>query len=315
MENNNFTLKPIYIVGPTGSGKSSLAMKLAVLLDGIIISADSMQIYKTLDIGTAKESIENRKLIQHEMIDIVDVSSEYSVAEYAVDAKKHIENALKCEKTPIIVGGTGLYFEALFYPMSFGSTSKNEQIRNLLEKELEDNGAVYLHKKLEDVDFETASKLHVNDTRRVIRALEIALCGGVTKSERRDNREKPNVLVIGLNTDRAKLYDRINKRVETMFDEGLVNEVYSVGSFEYQSMKAIGYKEFKIAKPTIENGKFVLDKADEEAIKELIQKNTRNYAKRQITWFRRYDFVDWFDVDDHESAIEFVMKELRNGRT
>lgn len=303
--------KPIYIVGPTGSGKSALAMKLARILDGVIISADSMQIYKTLDIGTAKESAENRREVKHEMIDIVSVDSEYSVAEYSIEARRCIENALKDNKTPIVVGGTGLYFESLFYPMSFGQTNKNEKVRQELEHELEEKGAEYMHKRLEEIDKETAEKLHINDTRRVIRALEIAICGGKTKSEMKDDRERPDVIAVGLNTDRAELYRRIDRRVEIMFEEGLVNEVYSVGSFEYQSMKAIGYKEFSGAKPQQINGVYVLDTETESKIKELIQKNTRNYAKRQLTWFRRYDFVKWFDIYDTDEAVEYIVNQLK----
>lgn len=309
--NNTLVRKPIYIVGPTGSGKSALAMKLARILDGVIISADSMQIYKTLDIGTAKESAENRREVKHEMIDIVSVDSEYSVAEYSIEARRCIENALKDNKTPIVVGGTGLYFESLFYPMSFGQTNKNEKVRQELEHELEAKGAEYMHKRLEEIDKETAEKLHVNDTRRVIRALEIAICGGKTKSEMKDDRESPDVIAVGLNTDRAELYRRIDRRVEIMFEEGLVNEVYSVGSFEYQSMKAIGYKEFSGAKPQQINGVYVLDTETESKIKELIQKNTRNYAKRQLTWFRRYDFVKWFDIYDTDEAVEYIVNQLK----
>lgn len=302
--------KPIYIVGPTGSGKSNLAMKLARLVDGVIISADSMQIYKTLDIGTAKESVDNRNLVRHEMIDIVDVDSEFSVAEYAVQARNHIKNVLNEGKTPIIVGGTGLYFEALFYPMSFGSTAKDENVRKKLEDELAEFGAEHMHDKLAEIDPEAACKLHVNDTRRVVRALEIALCGGKTKSASRDDMQKPDVLVVGLNTDRQKLYDRINRRVEIMFAEGLVDEVYSVGSFDYQSMKAIGYKEFAPYTPTFVDGKYILNDHDQQEVIATIQKNTRNYAKRQLTWFRRYDFVNWFDVDDTDGAIQFVIEKL-----
>lgn len=308
---NTFVRKPIYIVGPTGSGKSALAMRLARLVDGVIISADSMQIYKTLDIGTAKESVENRREIKHEMIDIVPVDSEYSVAEYSVEARRCIENAIAANKTPIVVGGTGLYFESLFFPMSFGRTNKNEQVRSQLENELNEKGAEYMHKKLEHIDKETADKLHINDTRRVIRALEIAICGGKTKSELQDERIKPNVIAVGLNTDRAELYRRIDQRVEKMFEDGLVNEVYSVGGFEYQSMKAIGYKEFSIAKPRLVDGIYVLDKESEEEIKATIQKNTRNYAKRQLTWFRRYDFIKWFDLYNIDEAIEYILNELQ----
>ena len=302
--------QPVYIVGPTGSGKSNLAIKLAELVDGVIISADSMQIYKTLNIGTAKESEENRNKIRHEMIDIVDVDGEFSVAEYAIQARQHIRDVLSAGKTPIVVGGTGLYFEALFYPMSFGNTSKDETVRKQLEDELEKFGADHMHKKLEEIDLETAEKLHINDTRRVLRALEIAICGGKTKSASRDDMQKPNVLVVGLNTDRQKLYQRIDCRVDVMFEKGLVNEVYSVGSFDYQSMKAIGYKEFAPYKPKVEGGKFCLSKADEDEVKAIIQKNTRNYAKRQLTWFRRYDFVNWFDIEDVDDAIQFVLNQL-----
>ena len=306
-----FAREPIYIVGPTGSGKSALAMKLARLLDGVIISADSMQIYKTLDIGTAKESIENRQEIHHEMIDIVPVDSEFSVAEYSLQARKHINTALDNGKTPIIVGGTGLYFESLFYPMSFGNTNKDEKVRAELEDELNEKGAEYMHKRLEDIDKETADKLHVNDTRRVIRALEIAICCGKTKTEMQDQRETPDVIVVGLNTDRAELYKRIDQRVEIMFEQGLVDEVYSVGSFDYQSMKAIGYKEFADAIPTKIDGKYVLNKDDEDRVKALIQKNSRNYAKRQLTWFRRYNFVKWFDLYNTDEAVQYVLEQLK----
>ncbi len=308
---DNYTCEPIYIVGPTGSGKSNLAMKLAMILDGIIISADSMQIYKTLDIGTAKESVENRCIVQHEMIDVVPVDSEFSVAEYAVLARQHIKNTINQGKIPIVVGGTGLYFESLFYPMSFGSTSKNEELRKDLEAELKENGPQFMHDKLAEIDPETAQKLHVNDTKRVIRALEIALSGGKTKSQSKDIKEKPDVIAIGLNTERQKLYDRIDKRVEIMFDQGLVNEVYSVGSFDYQSMKAIGYKEFKDFVPKKIDGKYVLENEQIAEIKAKIQKNSRNYAKRQLTWFRRYDFVKWFDLEKPEDAIEYVLNELK----
>ena len=312
--NKAFECQPIYIVGPTGSGKSALAMKLAEIIDGVIISADSMQIYRTLDIGTAKESAENRKKVQHEMIDIVDVDSEYSVAEYSVEARRCIENAINNKKFPIVVGGTGLYFESLFYPMSFGNTNKDDKVRSDLEKELADNGAEFMHRWLEGIDKETADKLHVNDTRRVIRALEIAICGGKTKSELQDERKNPDVIAVGLNTDRAELYGRIDKRVEMMFKEGLVNEVYSVGSFDYQSMKAIGYKEFADFKPNIMDGKYVLDDESEELVKATIQKNTRNYAKRQLTWFRRYDFVKWFDLYNIDDAIDYILAEIKTKR-
>ncbi|MBQ9276347.1 MAG: tRNA (adenosine(37)-N6)-dimethylallyltransferase MiaA [Clostridia bacterium] len=305
-------LQPIYVVGPTASGKSALALKLAKEFDGVIISADSMQIYKGLDIGTAKESEEERREVPHKMLDVVDASQEFSVAEYAEMAKVEIENALKCGKLPIVVGGTGLYFEALIYPMSFANTVKNPELREELAKELEQKGAKYLHEKLAELDPKTAERLHENDTKRVIRALEIILTTGKTLEENKDvqNKQTPDVLMIGLNCDRQKLYERINERVDKMFEDGLVNEVYSVGSFEYQSMQAIGYKEFTEVKPTKTENGYEIDDETLAVVKDKIKQHSRNYAKRQLTWFRKYDFIKWFDVFDQDSAIDFVRSKL-----
>ena len=307
-------LQPIYVVGPTASGKSALALKLAKELDGVIISADSMQIYKGLDVGTAKESNDTMREVPHKMIDIVDANQEFSVAEYAEMAKAEIKNAINYDKVPIVVGGTGLYFESLIYPMSFASTVKNQALRDELSLELEKNGAQFLHDKLASLDPDTANRLHVNDTKRVIRALEIVLTTGKTLAENKDE-QKPEldnqIVMIGLNCDRQKLYERINERVDQMFDAGLVNEVYSVGSFDYQSMQAIGYKEFAPFKPTKIDGKFTLDAETLEFVKEKIKQHTRNYAKRQLTWFRKYDFVKWFDVSDTDTAVEYA-KSLLN---
>ena len=305
-------LQPIYVVGPTASGKSALALKLAKEFDGIIISADSMQIYKGLDIGTAKESEEERREVPHKMLDVVDANQEFSVAEYAEMAKVEIENALKSGKLPIVVGGTGLYFEALIYPMSFANTVKNPELRDELARELEEKGAKYLHDKLASLDETTANRLHENDTKRVIRALEIILTTGKTLEENKDvqNKQTPDVIMIGLNCNRQKLYERINARVDEMFEKGLVNEVYSVGSFKYQSMQAIGYKEFAEVKPTKTENGFEIDEETLAIIKDKIKQHSRNYAKRQLTWFRKYDFIKWFDVFDQESAIDFVRSKL-----
>lgn len=309
---SNLALQPIYVAGPTASGKSALALKLAKEFDGVIISADSMQIYRGLDIGTAKESEAERKLVPHKMIDIVDADSEFSVAEYADMARVEIENSLKDGKLPIIVGGTGLYFEALIYPMSFAGTVKNPELRDKLQKELDDLGASHLHDKLSKLDPKTAERLHENDTKRVIRALEIILTTGKTLEENKDTsvKDSPKVVMIGLNCDRQKLYERINERVDKMFEEGLVNEVYSVGSFKYQSMQAIGYKEFADIKPRIVDGKFEIEPEELELVKDKIKQHSRNYAKRQLTWFRKYDFIHWFDVFDTESAVEYVRSVL-----
>ncbi len=307
------SLQPVYIVGPTASGKSALALKLAKEFDSVIISADSMQIYRGLDIGTAKESKEILALVPHKMIDIVDKDQEFSVAEYAEMAKVEIAKALESGKLPIVVGGTGLYFEALLYPMSFANTVKNPELRDELARELEEHGAKYLHDKLASLDPKTAERLHENDTKRVIRALEIILTTGKTLEENKDLQEKPNenVLMIGLTTDRQKLYERINGRVDKMFDEGLVDEVFAVGSFDYQSMQAIGYKEFSGAKVKKSGEHYVFEDAEQlEIIKDKIKQHTRNYAKRQLTWFRKYDFVKWFDLNDIDNAINNIKSKL-----
>ena len=311
-KNSNMSkiLPPIYIAGPTASGKSALAVKLASKFDSVIISADSMQIYRTLDIGTAKEDISIREKIPHKLIDVVDPNEEFSVAEFARLAKTEIENAQNSEKLPIIVGGTGLYFEALLYPMSFANTNKNDALRESLQKELQNLGAHAMHQKLQSLDPQAANRLHENDTKRVIRALEIVLSTGKTLEQNQDERQKPDVIMVALNTDRDVLYERINKRVDKMFDEGLVQEVLSVGDFSYQSMQAIGYKEFANCNFSVENGKYVVADAELDQIKDKIKQHSRNYAKRQLTWFRKYDFVKWFDINDVDGAVEYISQKI-----
>lgn len=306
---------PIFIAGPTASGKSALAVSLAEIFDSVIISADSMQIYRTLDIGTAKESVEVRNRIEHKLIDVVNADEEFSVAEFAQMAKKEIEIAQNDGKLPIIVGGTGLYFEALLYPMSFSNTIKNEELRAKLQAELEEIGAHEMHKKLEELDKATADRLHENDTKRIIRALEIILSTGKTLAENADERLDPDVIMVALNTDRQKLYDKINLRVDKMLDDGLVDEVLSVGSFEYQSMQAIGYKEFAGCNYVFENGHYHIEKNELDEIVDKIKQHSRNYAKRQLTWFRKYSFVKWFDCEDQNGAIEYLKEQIENKTT
>lgn len=307
-------LQPIYIVGPTASGKSELAARLARQFNSVIISADSMQIYRGLDIGTAKESKSVRDELDYRLVDIVNADSQYSVAEFAQAAKTAIADALQNSKLPIIVGGTGLYFEALLYPMSFANTVKNPQLRQQLQDELEQYGAQYLHDKLTELDLITAQRLHENDTKRVIRALEIIITTGKTLQENADdNRQTPDAIMVGLNTDRAVLYERINNRVDAMFENGLVQEALTVGNFEYQSMQAIGYKEFKNCQYSVGNdGNYVIEAEEINRIKELIKQHTRNYAKRQLTWFRKYDFCKWFECGDYDGAIQYISEQLAN---
>lgn len=301
----------VYIAGPTASGKSDLALRLADEFDSVIISADSMQIYRGLDIGTAKVSQDVREKYEHKLIDIVDFDEEFSVAEYANLAKREIESAKNRGKLPIVVGGTGLYFESLLYPMSFGNTVKNEELREELSREYERLGADKLHEKLRELDPESALRLHPNDVKRVIRALEIVISTGKTLKENGDSAKcESDAIMIVLNDDRQKLYDRINSRVDLMFESGLVQEALSIGRFDCQSMQAIGYKEFAGCDFNLIDGKYFLSQDETERIKTLIKQHTRNYAKRQITWFKKYGFAKWFECEDQNGAISYAKSRI-----
>ena len=295
--------KVIFIVGPTASGKSDMAMSIAKTFDCEIISCDSMQIYKGLNIGTAKESEENRQKVKHYLIDVVNFDEEFSVAQFQKLAFEAMDEIWQKGKTPLIVGGTGLYVESLLKPLSFSNTDKDTAIREQLKNDLEKYGAVELFRRLSEVDSETAKKLSVNDTKRVIRALEIFYKTGKPKSQLQDETQKPNFdyLMIALDMDRALLYERINKRVDNMIMKGLVQEAMSVDNFGYQSMQAIGYKEFKDY-----NGFNLFE------VTEKIKKNTRNYAKRQLTWFRRYKEANWINAFDELTASKLVDNFLKS---
>ena len=295
--------KVIFIVGPTASGKSDMAMSIAKTFDCEIISCDSMQIYKELNIGTAKESEENRQKVKHYLIDVVNFDEEFSVAQFQKLAFEAMDEIWQKGKTPLIVGGTGLYVESLLKPLSFSNTDKDTAIREQLKNDLEKYGAVELFRRLSEVDSETAKKLSVNDTKRVIRALEIFYKTGKPKSQLQDETQKPNFdyLMIALDMDRALLYERINKRVDNMIMKGLVQEAMSVDNFGYQSMQAIGYKEFKDY-----NGFNLFE------VTEKIKKNTRNYAKRQLTWFRRYKEANWINAFDELTASKLVENFLKS---
>lgn len=295
--------KVIFIVGPTASGKSDMAMSIAKTFDCEIISCDSMQIYKGLNIGTAKESEENRQKVKHYLIDVVNFDEEFSVVQFQKHAFEAMDEIWQKGKTPLIVGGTGLYVESLLKPLSFSNTDKDTAIREQLKNDLEKYGAVELFRRLSEVDSETAKKLSVNDTKRVIRALEIFYKTGKPKSQLQDETQKPNFdyLMIALDMDRALLYERINKRVDNMIMKGLVQEAMSVDNFGYQSMQAIGYKEFKDY-----NGFNLFE------VTEKIKKNTRNYAKRQLTWFRRYKEANWINAFDELTASKLVENFLKS---
>ncbi|MBP2071680.1 tRNA (adenosine(37)-N6)-dimethylallyltransferase MiaA [Thermoanaerobacterium butyriciformans] len=290
----------LIIVGPTASGKTKLSVELAKFYDGEIISADSMQIYKYMDIGTAKITDEEKQGIPHYMIDIVEPNVKFSVAEFEKMAKPIIDDIYKRGKLPIVVGGTGLYIDSLIYIMNFSDYIGNDDFRSALKNIAEVLGNDYLFNRLKVVDPKTFDKLHPNDLRRIIRALEVYQFTGKPislyqkLSSKRMNPEY-DVVMIGLNfRDRNKLYKRIDDRVDIMLKNNLVNEVVNLLKIGYNkygtSMQALGYKE--IAEYLDGNVTF------EEAINNL-KKRTRRYAKRQITWFKSYKIINWFYVDDY----------------
>lgn len=292
--------KLLFIVGPTASGKSDFAVQVAKLLKTDVISSDSMQIYKDMTVGTAKITPEEQQGVTHHLIDFVNPKDSFSVAEYREKALPVIDELLKNGKTPIISGGTGLYVNGILYPMNFSDTSKDDKLRKSLENEYDEKGADFMHEKLAALDEKSALKIHKNDKKRVVRALEINLTHG-NRDENDMKKPSYEYEMIGLSGgDRAALYDRINKRVDKMFENGLVDEVKSLintgVSFDCQSMQAIGYKEFK---------GFFDGILSENDLKELIKKDTRNYAKRQLAWFRQYKDIKWFDAAN-DDAYEYI---------
>lgn len=298
--------KILMIAGPTASGKSDLAIKLAKEFDGEIVSCDSMQIYRQLDVGTAKIKPEEMQGVKHYMIDVADPADEYSVWEYSVAAKSAIEDISDRGKLPIIVGGTGLYAESIIYPLNF-SVNKDEEVRIKLMRELEELGAEKLHQRLEKADPEDAAKIHPNNTKRLIRALEIIELSGGVKNKAELREPQYDVCLFTLDIPREKLYARIDERVEHMFRQGLLQEVEfllerGLVNKDAQSMQAIGYKEFF----DYFDGKISLDD-----VKSQIKINTRHYAKRQISWFKRYKFAHNVDPGDIDKIINTVKDFLR----
>lgn len=300
--------KIVIIAGPTGIGKTELSLKLAEMLNGEIVSADSMQIYKGMDIGTAKVSEDINKRIKHHMISFVDPKKEYSVKEYKDDAFIKINDIISRGKFPIVVGGTGFYIEALMYKPNFSNANKNEKIREKYYKIHEENGGDYLHNLLKEVDPKRALKLHPNEIKKIVRALEVFEITGKTMSSMEQDKELNDdyeFYLFVLDMDRQQLYQRINKRIDIMLSDGLIEEnkkLYQRGlNPDYQSIKGIGYREvFQYL-----NGEINYDE-----MVDLIKKNTRHYAKRQLTWFRREKNSIWINKDEHSD--EEILEEIRD---
>ncbi|MBJ8053136.1 tRNA (adenosine(37)-N6)-dimethylallyltransferase MiaA [Bacillus cereus] len=295
--------KVAVIIGPTAVGKTKLSIDLAKAFNGEIISGDSMQIYRTMDIGTAKVTTDEMDGIPHYMIDIKDPEDSFSVAEFQERVRKCIREITERGKLPIIVGGTGLYIQSVLFDYQFTDEAGDATYREQMEKLALEHGVKYVHKKLQEVDPESAERIHANNVRRVIRALEIFHTTGEKMSnqlEKQENELLYDVSLIGLTMDREMLYDRINLRVNLMIEQGLLEEVKGLherGVRDCQSIQAIGYKEIY---DYFENRVSL-----EEAVSQL-KTNSRRYAKRQLTWFRNKMDVAWFDVTDGEKTSEIL---------
>lgn len=292
----------IVITGPTASGKTALSVELAKRLDGEIVNADSMQIYKYMDIGTAKPDMEERQGITHHLIDIVNPDEQFSVARYCECAKEVIDDIHKRGKIPVMVGGTGLYVDSLVNNIQFSEIEPDEDYRNEMENLADEKGKEYIYKMLEDIDPESASKIKVADRKRIIRALEVYhLTGKTITWYNQQSRCVPspyNTTMFAIDVDREALYDKINRRVDIMIAKGLVDEVKKIMGMGIQrdatSMQAIGYKEI------VEylEGYITLDEAIDK-----IKQGSRRYAKRQLTWFRRNEKIHWISSIDEVLSI------------
>jgi tRNA dimethylallyltransferase len=298
--------KVLVICGATASGKTALSVACAKAFNGEIISADSLLVYKGLDIGTAKPTMDERQGITHHMIDVVSPKENFSVSDYEAMGLPIVEKLLQEGKTPIICGGTGFYINSLLYKSQFGNVGANEEIRAKYEQLALEHGNEYVHGLLKEKDVESANKLHPNDLKRVIRALEIYDITGKAKSAQQDAPvPRFDFAAVSIEYPRETLYARINLRVEEMFKNGLMDEVKGLlndgVTEDMQCMQGIGYKE------VAEGLRLGFDVGE---IKELIKKNTRNYAKRQETFFKRTQNHTYLPPE--KAMVEEVAKLLQN---
>lgn len=285
----------IAVIGPTAVGKTRVSIDLALKLNTEIISGDSMLVYKNMDIGTAKPTISDRCGIPHHLIDILPPEADFSVAEFQGMAAEHIGRINADGRIPIIAGGTGLYVQALLEGYQFTPAPANAMIRERFEELARNHGSAYIHDLLRQAAPEMAAKLHPNDTRRVVRALEVYYCDGGQPSRSKSSPDGSCIydsLVIGLTMDRSLLYDRINKRVDIMLEQGLIEEVrylMNEGITPHcQSMQGIGYKEMIT---------YLKGESDLESAVTRIKQATRNFAKRQLTWYRKMPYIKWVQAD------------------
>ena len=304
MQDNFNKAKVIVICGPTASGKTALSIEVAKKINGEIISCDSMQIYKDMNIGTAKPTKEEMGEIKHYLIDYVLPTERYSIAEYKKDAKKAIKEVIEKGKTPIIVGGTGLYVDSLIYEIEYPEIKFDEEYRKKLEKEVEEEGLEKLYEKAKKIDPIAIQKISKTDKKRIQRVLEIYHATGKTKTEQEiiSRQKEPEYAykVYGLLWDRQKLYDRINLRVDIMIEQGLIEEVKTILK-KYSkfptAMQGLGYKEVV---------QYLNKEITKEEMIEKIKQETRRYAKRQMTWFRKNKQTIWLNAEDKQNNINII---------
>ena len=288
----------IVIAGPTAVGKTSYSLEIAKALGGEIVSCDSMQLYRYMDIGSAKATDLEQKQVPHHLLDVLDPSDACTAARYQKLAKEAIFGILQRGKVPIIVGGTGLYLHSLLYDMDFGTVKSDTKTRNQLQTIADEKGKDTLYSMLQEEDPKAADRIHPNNVKRVIRALQAAKEGhpldAIEKAE--EPTKDYRVLLLGLTRPREELYQRINQRVVQLIEQGLIEEVKMLLdrglTAEDTAMKGIGYKEI-IA---YLSGQYNLETAID-----TVQKNTRHYAKRQMTWFKKYKSMEWFDISLYPS--------------
>ncbi len=306
----------IILTGPTAVGKTKLSISLAKAIDGEIISADSMQVYRGMDIGSAKIKKEEMQGVPHYLIDVLEPQEEFHVVKFQQMAKEAMQKIRAKGKIPIVVGGTGFYIQALLYDIDFTENEKDDAYRRQLEQLAKEKGAAYLHDMLRQVDEKSAEEIHENNVKRVIRALEFYHQTGKKISEHNEEergKESPyDFCYFVLNDERQKLYERIDRRIDEMVEEGLIEEVCTLKAQGFTrdmvSMQGLGYKEIL----DYLDGKTTL----EEAIY-ILKRDTRHFAKRQITWFRRERDVIWVEKEqfryEEENMLEFLIEKIRKG--
>ena len=301
--------KVIVICGPTASGKTALSIELAKKINGEIVSCDSMQIYKDMDIGTAKPTIEEMQGIKHYMLDFVSPDERYSVADYKKQAKQAIREIIEKGKVPIVVGGTGLYVDSLIYEIEYQDIEFDEKYRKQLEERSKKEGLEVLYNEAKKIDPEAITKISPNDKKRILRILEIYNATGKNKTEQEKESRKNEVefdyKVYAISWDREKLYDRINQRVDIMIDLGLIEEVRKIYS-KYNkfptAMQGLGYKEVL---------EYLEGKCNKQEMIDKIKQETRRYAKRQLTWFRKNKQTIWLDGQEKiQNNIEIILEGL-----